>query len=62
MLEIRQSADKKFYNLLEIDDTGNEELLETSEDLKTLQDHKKAKGQKLEPIPEDKTRGRIKPE
>lgn len=57
--QIRQSDDKSFYYLLEIDENNNQTVLLQDEDLEKVRAHEAVKGLDLQPVPEHETRGII---
>lgn len=59
--QIRESADGKFHNLLQIDDEGNETLLASDEDPKVLEAHEAVKDKEVERVKESDIAGSKQP-
>lgn len=57
--EIRQSANGKFYYLLEIDKDNNEKLIADSTNLDELKNHSKVSGKSVDVVKEADIRGTV---
>lgn len=59
MLQLRESSNKDFYYLLEIDENNNQKLLLEAETVSQIINDPRCTDKKLKAVPEKETRGTI---